>query len=361
MKPLRIGLIGCGHIAKKHLATIQKNKDLFQLTDVCDTNPEQMDVVMQDYQLNNITTHISTSSLLSNKELDVVVITTPSSLHYSMVQSALQLKKHVIVEKPLTLNLKEVDHLIQLATLKQREIFVCHQLRYRPIFQEIKNKITDNAFGKIYSGVGLMRINRSSPYFEEATWRGIWQTDGGMLCNQGLHFIDLLCWFMGDLASIQGKIVNTRDWKETEDIATAILNYRNGSVATIYSDIVTNPSNIGYLISITAEKGTVSISGPNFNQLERFYLDGADLTETLAPLTTDTEEHSYMYQAIYKQLVKEDTTSSMISPTEARKSLECLFGIYQSSLLSKEQAIPVKQFATTDMTNVFIKGSERHD
>lgn len=329
MRTLNLGLIGCGHIANKHVHTIQNHQEYFQLTDICDTDPIQVEQLISTYNLQGINKHHDYKQILQNEAIDLVIVTAPSGLHYQIARDALTHKKHVIVEKPVVLRREELNDLVRLTTNEPYHLFVCHQLRYRPIFQELKKQIVNHAFGELHSGIGIMQVNRSLAYFREKQWRGTWQMDGGMLFNQGMHFIDLLCWFMEEVEFAQGTIVNTQQSKETEDIAAAILTFKNGAIANIYGDIITKPTNLGYLLSITGENGMFAIRGPNFNQVDRVVINGEDLTEAFSELATDTKEHNYMYQDIYNHIVSTNKPA-IISPSEIKKSINGIFSIYES-------------------------------
>src|SRR5699024_446254 len=135
-----------------------------------------------------------------------------SGLHAEIAKKGLKHKKHVIIEKPLALSMKDIDKVIQLSEVYNRKVFVCHQLRYRPLFKEIKALLEEDYFGDIYYIVASLRLNRTLTYYTSSSWKGTLTRDGGMLVNQGIHLIDLLLWMMGDVTSVYGEVM--REVKE---------------------------------------------------------------------------------------------------------------------------------------------------
>src|SRR5690625_1851829 len=203
---LRLGLIGCGSIAKKHINTIAKFKQM-SLIAVSDLYQPKMEETIdhigrQKLDNTSVSLYENYQYLLADPRVDVVIIATVSGLHAEMTKAALKHNKHVIVEKPLALSLEDANEIINLSKKCQKQVLVCHQLRYRPIMQKIKQMVDQGYFGELYFGSVTLMLNRSAEYYKETTWRGTWEKDGGMLINQSIHLIDLLRWIMGDIKSV---------------------------------------------------------------------------------------------------------------------------------------------------------------
>src|SRR5690625_4572992 len=116
---LHLGLIGCGFIAKKHVKTIAKMKGM-SLKAVSDISVKQMKNTVNDYYQQiaskpHIALYKNYQALLADPTIDVVVISTISGLHAEMTKAALNNGKHVIVEKPLALSLRDANDIISLA------------------------------------------------------------------------------------------------------------------------------------------------------------------------------------------------------------------------------------------------------
>lgn len=353
MTLLKAGLIGCGFISEKHVQILCQLEDKFHLIAIADPDAERVDKINALLPTNTKKKAVALfndyQTLLEMEEIDVVIITTPSGLHSSMIKQALFKGKHVIVEKPFVLSLKDANEIIALSETCNRQVLVCHQLRYRPIFQKIKSLIEQNQFGELYTGSASVQINRSKEYYEQASWRGTWEHDGGMLLNQGLHVADLLIWFMGDVQSVYGKTKNFASWKETEDVAIGTIQFKNGVPGTISANALTKPKNIGYGLHVVSEKGTVAFSGPALNQIDRFYIENESISEKeVREIAMDHADRLYMYEDFYQALTDSEHTAA-IDVNEAKKVLEFIFGLYYSDKLNREVRFPITDFSTIQM------------
>lgn len=362
MTSFKTGLIGCGFIAEKHAQTLYQLDDNFEIIALADPDTERCNTIKTILsKTQEIVLFKNYQALLEMKEIEVVIITTPSGLHYEMIKQALLKGKHVIVEKPFVLSLKDANEIIALSDTTNRQVLVCHQLRYRPVFKKIKALIDENQFGKLYTASASIQINRPAQYYKKARWRGTWEHDGGMLLNQGLHVADLLLWYIGDIQSIYGKTENYAPWKETEDVAMGTIQFKNGVPGAITANALTKPNNIGYSVDLVSEKGTVAISGPALNQVNRFYIENDSISEkAIKEIATDMEERLYMYQDFYHALIDPEYTAIM-NAHEAKKVIEFILGLYYSDKVNQVIHFPITDFSTIQMKNNFKQGSEKND
>ncbi|RFB18186.1 gfo/Idh/MocA family oxidoreductase [Bacillus sp. HNG] len=350
---IRFGLVGCGYISKKHLNALARCEDA-RLIAISDLNESRMDEARSFYQTQSGYTHRikffnNYEDMIAEQQIDVIIICTFSGLHSEMAKKALCFNKHVILEKPMALSIEESNDLIYLAEIQKRQLMICHQLRFRPLMQKIKRIIDEGKIGKINVGVASLRINRSSDYFTSATWRGKWESDGGMLINQGIHIIDLLQWFLGEVKTVYGETGYESTLKETEDVALGILDFKTSAKGIIEANIVTKPHNIGYALSIFGEKGTICIEGPTLNNISHWYIEGeeTDMYE-LDTLLQDKNEQIYMYENFIEALKSQDK-SLLIDGIEGKKALEIIFAMYKADLTKKVVELPISSFSTSDM------------
>jgi UDP-2-acetamido-3-amino-2,3-dideoxy-glucuronate N-acetyltransferase len=141
---LNIALIGAGFWGK-NLA--RKFYQLKSLRFICDTSEEILRRKNDKYP--DVITNISFPGILSNSDIDAVVIATPAEMHYSMVKSALLSKKHVFVEKPLALTEREGEELVEISKSVGKVLFVGHILQYHPAIIYIKDMIRNGELGKL--------------------------------------------------------------------------------------------------------------------------------------------------------------------------------------------------------------------
>jgi predicted dehydrogenase len=350
---VKFGIIGCGYISKRHIEAIAQCTDA-KLLAISDLQKDRMTEAIAYYKMisddnQTIYQYENYTDMLKNSDVDGVVICTISSQHAEMAKYSLTAGKHVILEKPMTLTLKDADEIIQLAKANNRKMMVCHQMRFRPIMQKIKNIIDDGKLGKLYLGVASIRLNRSPEYYADANWRGDWSKDGGMLINQGIHVIDLLQWFLGDVEKVYGDLSTFSKTKETEDVALGVLSFTNQAKGVIEANVITQPKNLGYHLSIFGEKGCISLEGPSLNQLSRWYIANEDTAlNQLNVLLEDQNEQVYMYENFIQSILNPEK-NLLINGEQGKKALETIFALYQSYLTQKPQELPLKSFSTVNL------------
>src|SRR5258708_8613838 len=111
---------------------------------------------------------------------------------------------------------------------------VISQHRFDPATRQVFELVQQHAFGRLVLGNAQIPWWRSQKYYDSGDWRGTWALDGGgVLMNQSIHYIDLLQWMLGPVASICA-YTNTRAHRmETEDVATATLHFPSAALGTI--------------------------------------------------------------------------------------------------------------------------------
>lgn len=351
---IRVGLIGCGYIAEKHLKSLASIKEL-QLRAISDVKREKMEKGIHRYQALNgstktIAQYTNYEDMLVDDSIDVVIICVISSIHATIAKQALKYNKHVIIEKPLALSIKEAEVIIELAKEKKKQVLVCHQLRYLPLIEKLKQVIEKGYLGELYLGVASLRLNRSTDYYSSSSWKGTWEKDGGMLVNQGIHLIDLLLWMMGDIDSAYGEISTKINNKETEDIALGILTFENGAKGLIEANTITKPNNQGYFLSIFGKKGSICIGGKGFNDIKHCYIENhPEIVSELKQLSKTTNEHEHMYENFINAYFNREKIKA--SAETSKKALEAIFGIYLSHLTHRCVTFPIENFSTTTMIN----------
>ncbi|MCR2822852.1 Gfo/Idh/MocA family protein [Lederbergia panacisoli] len=351
---VRFGLIGCGYISNKHLLALASCNGA-QLTAVSDLNDGRMEEAKKYYQTilgeeYPIKFFKNYKKMLEDDQIDAVIIASFSGLHFQMARAAILATKHVVLEKPMALSIKEANELIHQAQKQKKQLMICHQLRFMPIMQRIKKNIDDGKLGRLFLGACSIRINRSPAYYSSASWRGKWESDGGMLINQGIHVIDLLQWFLGDVETVYGETLQQLSpLKETEDVAVGVINFRNQAKGIVEANIVTQPNNMGYSLSIFGEKGTICIEGPSLNNISRWFIDGEEVNkDELNDLINDKNEEIYMYEN-FIEAVNSDNKYVLVDGKEGKKALELIFALYQSAIKSEVVNCPLEIFSTSDM------------
>src|SRR5690242_14068759 len=142
---IHFAIIGCGHIANKHIEAIGKINGA-KLIGLCDTNTKRLQELQANLQVACFT---DMSEMLEGlPKIDVVCILTPSGLHVQHAVKAAQAGKHLIIEKPIALTLGDVDAMVDAANQHDVKISVVHPNRFRPAIQRLKWALDKELFGK---------------------------------------------------------------------------------------------------------------------------------------------------------------------------------------------------------------------
>jgi len=334
MKKLNFGIIGCGRIAHKHAEAILRN-DRANLLCVCDIIGERAEEYQQKYEAE--ASYTDYHKMLEHPGLDVVNICTPSGLHAQMGIDAARVGKHVIVEKPMAMSLADADALIDSCEENEVKLAVCHQNRFNPAVQKLRNALDAGRFGKLTHGSAVVRWFRPQDYYDQAEWRGTRAMDGGCLMNQSIHNIDLLLWMMGAVESVFGYTATRLRKIESEDVGVAVLKFKNGALGVIEASTTIYPENLEETLSIFGEKGTVVLGGIAVNKIETWKF--ADEREENGDLEQHQQEvptvYGFGHNALIEDFIQSVTSDRRpyIDGREGRKALEVVVSIYNLAVL----------------------------
>ncbi len=227
-------IIGCGAISVVHATAIQ-NSEFANLYGVCDTDKEKLDTAVEKYGCKG---YNSIDDVLADENVDCVHICTPHYLHAPMLEAAVKAGKKVVVEKPMTMNFNELRHAYDVVKEYDGKVCSIIQNRYNPCIVTIKEMIDSGKYGKLMGLRGILTWKRDAKYYASGPWRGKKETEGGgVVINQALHTIDLLCYLGNkplavkancDNRSLQGII-------DVEDTAEATIFMQDGISAQFYA------------------------------------------------------------------------------------------------------------------------------
>ncbi len=329
MKEIHFGIVGCGKIFEKHAQAISSTEGA-RVTAISDLNEDLLASAQKNFSIK--TAYSSYKEMLKDSEVEMVTICTPSGLHAKMIEQALQHGKHVLCEKPLTMNVEEVNHVIKLAKENNLHLFEVKQNRYSPTIQILRNAINNNWLGKLLIGNATVRWNRTQEYYDQASWFGSLKMDGGVVLNQAIHHIDLLCWMMGKPISVMAITRTLNHEIEAPDTAMAIIEFENGGLGNLELTTCAAPQNIEGSITIMGDMGTIKVGGKNLDNFDLWEVK--DHPKPEVPSATLTN-HACLYRDIV-QFINSQNPNNLINGEEALKSLQLAEAISKSSELSSK-------------------------
>ena len=148
MSKVKVGVIGCGSIARfRHLPEYHAHPNV-EIIAVCDVALERAQSVAQTYGAKAYTDYIE---LLNDEEINAVSICTPNVFHAPMSIAALQAGKHVLCEKPMATTIEDAERMNKATNLSGKILMIGHNQRFVPSHQKAKAMIAKGELGKIYS------------------------------------------------------------------------------------------------------------------------------------------------------------------------------------------------------------------
>jgi predicted dehydrogenase len=254
---VRIGIIGAGGISDTHVRAA-RGIDGVSVVAVCGANAQKTRALAESA---GAVAYGELDAFLSHP-MDMVAIGSPSGLHADQAIAAVRRGLHVLVEKPLDINTRKVDSLLEEAGRAGVSVGVFFQDRMQPEVVALKAQLDAGDIGTPLFGLGQVRWYRPPEYYGHSRWRGTWALDGGgALMNQGIHTVDLLVWLLGTVTRVTGRTATRLHNIEVEDTAVAMLEFANGAVATIEATTAAFPG-FPRRVEITGTKGSLVYEDP---------------------------------------------------------------------------------------------------
>lgn len=355
---MRFAVLGCGVIGQLHAKTIQSLAPRAELAVVTDVMPERATELAKQL---GVEAAGSLEEVLARPDIDVVTICTPSGQHAAEAIAVLDAGKHVIIEKPLDVNVEAARRVLEAEKRSGRTAMVVSQRRHGRANQIVHEAAQSGKFGKLTSGNATMSWWRSQGYYDSGDWRGTWALDGGgALMNQGIHAIDLFVWFMGQPVEVYAWAeCLAHERIEVEDTAVATVRFANGALGTVHGTTAAYPG-LTQHVTVHGDQGSAIVendkllyyhaangqsddfaygAGGKANQADEVMPQQAEYkpanvsnaTAGLEP-TSHTEQFADFLDAV------ENGRSPLVTVSEAAKTLSLICAIYESA----RQGKPVK-------------------
>ena len=198
-------------------------------------------------------------TILDDRSVDAVMILTPPNTHLELVERFAAAGKHILLEKPLEITLQRAERLVSLC--KQITLGIVLQHRFRPAAAKLHELVASGRLGRLVSASASIPNWRPQSYYDQPG-RGTKARDGGgVLLTQGIHTLDLLCWYAGEATEARSFCTTTPVHRmETEDLACAALRFSSGALGTVHATTAAYPG-FPERIELIGTKGTARLEG----------------------------------------------------------------------------------------------------
>lgn len=178
--------------------------------------------------------------LLTNPDVELVVIATPNATHFEIARAALSAGKHVVVDKPFTLTSKEADELIALACASGRVLSVFQNRRWDGDFRTVQRILTEKRVGRLVEFES--RFDRFRPALRGNAWREEDGPGAGVLYDLGSHLIDQSVQLFGLPGFVYAEVEKQRDGAPADDSFEIHLSYERLKVVLKAGMLICEPS-----------------------------------------------------------------------------------------------------------------------
>ena len=258
-EPIRFGIVGPGLVGQVHAAALSRIPGA-RLVAIAGSGPGSARA-RELAAAHGARVADDLDALIGDGGLDAVIVCTPHPLHAEQAIAAARAGLHVVVEKPMALTAADCTAMIEAAESSGVILSVISQRRWYAPARRVKAAIDEGRIGAPALATLEILGWRGPEYYAMDGWRGTRAGEGGgVLVNQAVHLLDLLCWFLGQPVEVDGWTANVNHPEiEVEDTAVAVVRFANGALASIVASNSQRPGLHGRIHVHGSNGGSVGV------------------------------------------------------------------------------------------------------
>ena len=345
-QPVRVGIIGSQFISHIHTLSLKRcaHAEVFAVASPTPGNAQKFAA------RNDIPHHFTDyQKLLAMPELDMIVVGAPNDCHCQITLDAAAAGKHVVMEKPLCLNLADADRMIEACRRAHVKLMYAEELCFTPKYVRLKQLLDSGALGE----PTLVKQSEKhdgphAPHFWDVNRSG-----GGVTMDMGCHAIEFFRWMIGrpPIKSVYAQMSTQvhRDKTEGDDNALIILEFANGVIA-LAEESWTKLGGMDDRAEVHGSKGVAYADLHHGNAIETYSAEGYDYAVEKAgstkgwSFTIYEEEWNYGFpqeMAHFVDCVQNDKPPA-VTGEDGRAVLEVIFAAYESARTGRKVELPFK-------------------
>ncbi|MBK36014.1 MAG: hypothetical protein CME26_10880 [Gemmatimonadetes bacterium] len=256
MSKTRIGIIGCGGMAKSHASRFADVLDRIEVTAVVDIEREKAQAVANLLDGDPV---VETDYAKVYDDIDAALIVVPHALHHPITIDCLRAGKHVMVEKPMAITEQQCVEMIAESEKQDRVLMVAYCMRFHPLVVKMKELLDAEAYGKLFQ---LSIWTEQLTLREDGHWTQKKETlGGGQFFSHGCHYVDLMLWMAG--RPVRGSHIGTTlctPWMEGEGTSNVTIEFEGGVLGYHFGTWGARGTRLGYSFHAHCEEGTLEIA-----------------------------------------------------------------------------------------------------
>jgi myo-inositol 2-dehydrogenase/D-chiro-inositol 1-dehydrogenase len=349
MRKVKVGLIGSGFISSIHAEALQRcpGAEVFA---VASPSPGKAKAFASKHDIPHY--HTDHLKLLQMPEIELVVIGIPNDLHCVATLDAAAAGKHIVIEKPMCLNLADADRMLEACRRAKVRLMYAEELCFAPKYVRLKQLLDSGALGE---PVLLKQSEKHDGPHAQHFW-DVNRSGGGVTMDMGCHAIEFFRWLLGRPAirSIYAQMATQVHQKKTrgEDNALLILEFANGAIG-LAEESWTKPGGMDDRAEVHGSKGVAYADLLHGNAIETFSTVGYDYSVEKGGSTVGwsftiyeeiwnygfVQEMSHFVDCVQRDL------QPLVTGEDGRVVLETLFAAYESAGTGRKVSLPFRSEA----------------
>lgn len=350
MKVVRVGLIGCGGIAKRaHLPAMAHLTDRLRLVATADINAAAAQEAAAPW---GATAYTDYTAILERKDVDMVLIATPEFLHRDQVVAAAEAGKQILCEKPMAPSLAEADDMLRACQRAGVRLMIGHSRRFTRRYLEVRQAIDRGEIGEVrlgrenerrprppvprQGGTASALQARSEGYWIAGHWTSDPKLSLGTALTNGIHEMDLLRWFTGaePVAIAAEHNITVQGNPGVPDFLSFMIHFDNGAIGSAEIANCIPPSYPAFhQFELYGNAGAIRAKDQELLSITHYRDDGADFPDSSHILL----HHLAAYvreQAAFIQAMQTDSAVPL-APENGRAALELALAAVESARSGK--------------------------
>ncbi len=347
MKPtVRVGLIGSQFISSIHADALQGCAHA-EIVAAASPRRPHVQAFAKKFGIPRVFTDYR--ELLAQPEIDLVVVGIPNHLHCEVALAAAAAGKHIVMEKPLCLNLAEADRMIAACARAQVKLMYAEELCFAPKYVRLKQLLDSGALGH----PTLLKQSEKHDGPHAAHFWDVERSGGGVTMDMGCHAIEFFRWMLGrpKIVSVYAQMSTQVHGGKTkgEDNAILILEFENGAIG-MAEESWTKLGGMDDRAEVHGSKGVAYADLLHGNSIQTYSADGYDYAVEKAGSTKGWSftiyEEAWNYgfpqeMAHFVDCVRLDLPP-LVSGADGRAVLEVIFAAYESARTGRKVKLPFR-------------------
>ena len=327
--PIKTAVVGYG-MGRHHA---QQHSDIggLQHVAICDLDESRLDAARKDFP--DVKTYTDVARLARDEEVQLVVVATPHNAHLGVTIALLRAGKHVVVEKPMAITVRECNRMIHTARDAGVALSVYHNRRWDGDFMAIRDIIRQGYIGDVFhfeAHFGDFRRPGDA-------WRSRKQISGGAFYDWGAHFVDWTLQLVpGKIASVCGQF-QKRVWDHVtnEDHCEAYIKFESGAAAHVQLSTIAAAGKPRFYI--------LGTSGAIVDRAEGQFTVSARADDHIA--TFEVPYAEFTWAEYYKEMVKHLTEDgpNPVTAESGRRVIGVIEAAERSSRTGRQQNVPYEE------------------